>query len=118
MTGPQAIQAALTASQHMLPMYLGDLSDADLLVRPVPAANHIAWQMGHLILSERQLVGTIPGSSYPELPAGFSEQHQPKNAASDKGFATKDEYLRLFEKTREATIANLAKVSDADLDKA
>ena len=33
---------------------LSDLSDADLLVRPSPAANHLAWQLGHLISSERQ----------------------------------------------------------------
>ena len=33
MTGPQAIQAALKSSQAMLPMYLGDLSEFDKLVK-------------------------------------------------------------------------------------
>jgi hypothetical protein len=34
-----------------------------------------------------------------------------------KGFATKAEYLSRFNKAREATLAILAKMSDADLDK-
>lgn len=34
-----------------------------------------------------------------------------------KGFATKEEYLSQFNKAREATLAALAKMSDADLDK-
>jgi DinB superfamily len=118
MQAKEAIKNALQSTQHMLQMYLGDLSDADLLVRPVPAANHIAWQLGHLIHSECML-GAQTSASYPELPAGWKEQHSPKNAATEppRGFATKAEYLNLFNKVREATLAQLARVSDADLDK-
>jgi hypothetical protein len=117
MNGKQAIQTALQGTQHMLTMFVGDLSDADLLVRPVPNANHIAWQIGHLISAERGLGKVLPGVAYPELPAGFEEQHNGKNAASDKGFGTKADYVNLFHKTREATLAALNKLSDADLDK-
>ena len=42
-------------SDHVLNAYLGDLSDADLMVRPVEGQNHIAWQLGHLISSERMI---------------------------------------------------------------
>src|SRR5262249_28655457 len=101
-------------------MYLSDLSDADLLVRPVPGANHIAWQLGHLIVAEPMLLADqLPGATYPELPAGFKEQHDKKTAAVDppKGYGTKASYLELFGKMRGATIANLAKISEADLDK-
>src|SRR5436309_2133299 len=120
MNGPQAIQGALKSSQFMLPMYLGDLSDADLLVRPVPNANHIAWQLGHLISSEHNIVtGQIPGAAMPDLPAGFAKQHAKETSTIEppKGFKTKSEYLALFSKAREATLAALAKLSDADLDK-
>ena len=51
MNDKNALQLALVSTQGMVPMYLGDLSDADLLVRPVPGANHIAWQIGHVISS-------------------------------------------------------------------
>ena len=119
MNGIGAIQTALRSTQHVLNMYLGDLSDADLLVRPVPGANHIAWQLGHVISSECMLAGIIPGAKYPELPAGFADQHGPKAASLDppKGFGTKNDYLDLFTKVREASIALASKLSEADLDK-
>jgi hypothetical protein len=103
----------------MLNWYLGDLSDADLLVRPVPAANHIAWQLGHLISAEKHLAGQVPGISFPELPAGFEEQHSKETAAQEppKGFLSKGQYLELFSRMREATLAALGKMSDADLDR-
>ena len=56
MTGKEAIRTALQSTQQMLGMYLSDLADQDILVRPVPVANHIAWQLGHLIHAEQQLL--------------------------------------------------------------
>jgi uncharacterized damage-inducible protein DinB len=105
----------------MMGMYLGDLSDADLVVRPVPNANHIAWQLGHLISSESQILKNyMPAGTYPELPAGFAERHNKSTSTSDspKGFGTKKEYLDLFNQQRSATIVALDKMSDKDLDKA
>lgn len=120
MNAKEAVKIALTSTQYMLPMYLADLSDADLLVRPVPSANHIAWQLGHTIKSEHEIIkGQVPAATYPELPAGFGAQHAKETSSIDppKGFKTKDEYLKLFNQAREATLAALAKLSDADLDK-
>ncbi|HZY83265.1 MAG TPA: DinB family protein [Gemmataceae bacterium] len=120
MQGTEAVRAALTSSQQLMGWYFGDLSDADLLVRPVPGANHIAWQMGHLIVAERGMVtGELPGTPYPELPAGFAEQHGKHTAAQDppKGFGTKAAYLDLFNRVRQTTLGALTKLSDADLDK-
>jgi len=42
MKGTEVIQRALKGTAHSLNMYLSDLSDADLLVRTSPNANHIA----------------------------------------------------------------------------
>jgi len=119
MNANTAIQTALRSTQHVLTMYLSDLSDADLVVRPVPTANHIAWQLGHVISSEGSLGGLIPGAKFPELPAGFADQHGPKTAGIDppKGFGTKKDYFDLFGKVREATIVLTGKLSEADLDK-
>jgi hypothetical protein len=113
-----AIKYALSSTQNVLNMYLEDLSDADLLVRPAPGANHIAWQLGHLIASESRMGGgNITNAVYPELPAGFAERHNKDTASRDAGFGTKAEYLALFNKVRQATIDSIAKLSDADLDK-
>jgi hypothetical protein len=113
-----AIQYALTSTQNILNMYLADLSDADLLVRPAPNANHIAWQLGHLIAAEARMGGgNITNAAYPELPAGFAERHNKNTAPNDTGFGTKAEYVALFNKVRQTTIDSVAKLSEADLDK-
>jgi uncharacterized damage-inducible protein DinB len=119
MNGKDAIRTGLASTQYLVNWFISDLSDADLLVRPVPGANHIAWQLGHLIHSECALGKELPGAAYPELPTGFADQHANKKHAtdSDEGFASKPEYAALFAKVREATIANLDRVSDADLDR-
>ncbi len=119
MNAKDALRTALTSTQNMLGTYLGDLSDADLLVRPVPGANHIAWQLGHLIASESRMGQLLPGARYPELPAGFVEQHAKEKAAQDPptGFTPKAVYLDLFNKVRGATLAALDKMSEADLDR-
>lgn len=118
MNAKDAIQSMLGSTQHMVEWYVSDLSDADLLVRPVPGANHIAWQLGHLVMAEPFLVRTeLPDAAYPELPSGFAEQHSKETATSDTGFRTKAEYLELAKTMRGATKAVLEKLSDADLDR-
>ena len=120
MTAKDVMKSALTSTQHMLGMFVADLSDADFLVRPVPTANHIAWQIGHLIKSELQFITVAGGpEACPKMPDGFGDQHNKQTASQDppKGFLTKAQYLELFTKTREAALATLAKMSDADLDK-
>ena len=118
MNGIAVVQQVMDFNDFVMTKYLADLSDADLLVRPAPGANHIAWQLGHLISAEKGIVsGQLPGSSYPEFPAGFDEQHNKDAIAKDTGFLTKAQYLDLYGKVRAATRAALSKVSDADLDK-
>lgn len=100
--------------------YLGDLTDEDLMRRPVPNANHIAWQLGHLITSEHNLNNMVCPDSMPALPEGFADKHNKDAAASDDAgaFCTKDEYLKLMEEQRAATLALLDKLSDEELEKA
>jgi hypothetical protein len=119
MNAKDAIRTALNSSQYILEWYLADLADADLVVRPVPRANHIAWQLGHLIASEKRMGSLLPTARYPELPAGFAEQHNKESAAIEPphGFASKAEYLNLFQKTRAATLAALDKLPESDLDR-
>jgi uncharacterized damage-inducible protein DinB len=120
MTGKDAIKYALQSTHGMVGMYLSDLSDADLLVRPVPGANHIAWQLGHLIVAEPHLLSAyLTGAQWPKLPPGFAEKHTKETSgldAPDK-FFKKNEYLSLYGQVREATIGALDKLSDPDLDR-
>jgi hypothetical protein len=119
MRATETVKAALNSTQHMLEWFVSDLSDTDLLVRPVPEANHIAWQLGHLVGAEAFLIQTeLPDAKYPELPTGFAEKHSKETAKLDTGFATKSEYVDLSKKMRAATVALLDNLSDADLDRA
>src|SRR5947209_5738234 len=120
MTGKEAIKTALKSTQNLLTSYLSDLSDADLLVRPVPSANHIAWQLGHLINSEGQMLKPmLPGVAFPELPKSLIERDKKEASHQDPptGYLSKKEYLDLFKQVRAATIAAVEKLTDADLDK-
>src|SRR3954451_16976392 len=100
MTGIDAIRTSLRSTQQLVTWFLSDLSDADLLVRPVAGANHIAWQVGHLILSEPMLAKSVPGAAYPEMPANFATSHAQDRSTADgtEGYLTRAEYVDLFTK--------------------
>ncbi len=93
MNAKDAIRTVMNGSDQIVSAYLADLSDADLLVRPAPAANHIAWQLGHLIASEQWMLTKVPGVKPPELPAGFAEAHGKDRTKADgpQGFRSKEE---------------------------
>lgn len=116
MNAKDVIRETLNLSNMVLTNYLGDLSDADLLKRPGPGCNHIAYQLGHLIASECGLLNGIQPGSAPELPAGFADQHGKQNAGSDDParFCTKQQYLDLTAKVHAATLAVLASYPEAD----
>jgi DinB superfamily len=120
MTGKDVLKFMLKSNEHMVNWYVSDLSDADLLVRPTPNANHIAWQLGHLIESEANyFLPKIPGSSAVKLPEGFANQHNKEMSLSKvtTGFLKKDEYLALRKSVRAATFAALDNFPDVDLGK-
>lgn len=97
--------------------YLADLDDEHLLMRPHPEANHIAWQLGHLISAEHRLNNMVCPDSMPALPDGFEEKHGKETAASDDpaAFCTKAEYLAAMEEQRNGTLALLDRLSDEEL---
>jgi hypothetical protein len=91
-----------------------------LMVRPVPGANHIAWQLGHLISAERFLVEKAVPGRMEALPEGFVDRHKKGTAASDNAvdFLSKDEYQQLAKKVRANTLGIVESLSPADFDKA
>lgn len=119
MNAHDAFRRALTGADMITMSYLNDLTDAELIVRPVPGANHIAWQLGHLIGAENGMIGDTCAGSMPALPAGFKEKHTSDTAGSDdrQAFLSKDEYLRLYREQRQATLKALDGLSEADFDR-
>jgi len=118
MTPKDSIKYTINMSQMIVDAYLGDLDDADLMVRPVPGMNHVAWQLGHLISSEHEMMKNA-GVSMPALPDGFAEAHTRETAGSNDAskFCTKAQYLDALKTQRTATLAAVDKARDADLAK-
>ena len=118
MNAREAIRLNLDQGDSITRMYLADLSDTELLVRPVPACNHITWQLGHLISSEVDLLNSVCPGQGAELPAGFKEKHSKEQIGCEDAsqFFTKQEYQDLLAKVHASTAAALDGLSDADLD--
>jgi hypothetical protein len=119
MKAQDVLTASLKTTQMIFHSYVNDLTDAELLERPGPGCNHLAWQLGHLISSNSSILNTIAPGAAPTLPPGFDDQHSKSMATSQdtSGFLTKDQYLDLFRKLDEATLAAFAHLSEDDLDK-
>ena len=109
----------LAGSIELLKKSLADFSDADLLVRPTPGANHAAWQLGHLVNAEVGLVNAVAPGAVPAPPGEFSNRFTKETAKSDDPatFPSKDEILRQLTRTRTATVTWVKGLSDADLEK-
>lgn len=119
MNGRQMLERAIAHADTITNTYLGDLTDAELLVRPCPGSNHIAWQLGHLIAAEQSFTNGLRAGAAPPLPAGFSEKHNKDSAPSDdpSKFCTKAEYLRAYKEQRAATLKLISSLKDDEFDK-
>lgn len=118
MSAKDIIRGTLALSDRIVQKYIEDLSDDDLKVIPIEGMHPIAWQIGHLLVSEHQLVEAIRAGSSPELPEGFADAHgrtTPGETGTEK-FLTKEEYRDLFAKQRAATTKLLDELDDAQLD--
>lgn len=118
MHAKEAILQTISLSDMIIDKYLGDLDDEALFVMPVEGMNHVAWQLGHLISSERGMVEGIKPGSCPPLPEGFDTAHaKDQGTGTDRSkFHTKAQYLDAWKTQRAATRALLETMSDADLD--
>ena len=118
MTPKEIIKHSIDLSQMIVTTYLGDLSDEELMVRPVPGSNHIAWQLCHLISSENRML-TDAGYSMPDLPDGLADAGGKEASTSDDSakFHTKAQYIEWMDQQRQGTLAAIAAAADADLDK-
>ncbi len=119
MNARDAIKLNINSANMICQGYLADLTDAELLVRPVPGANHIAWQLGHLLVGEHEMMEVAYPGSMPALPAGFAEKYTNDTSKLDSAaaFHPKSVYLSVAAEQRAATLKILDKISDADLDK-
>jgi hypothetical protein len=117
MTAKEVIRDIVGFCHTVTRGYVDDLTDKELLVRAVPGANHIAWQLGHLLAGENQMLKSL-GQTPPPLPRGFAEAHTKESATSDDPakFFKKSDYLGLMDKTKAAALAAIEAMPEQALD--
>jgi uncharacterized damage-inducible protein DinB len=115
----EAIISNLQSARYVMSRYLEDFRDEELLARPHSGAHHVAWQLGHLILSECQMVRAVRPESACDLPAEFIAKHDKASAVKSQmaDFYSKDVYISLMDKVRQATLEALKRTSQEDLSK-
>jgi uncharacterized damage-inducible protein DinB len=113
----EVIRSSFGRAQMVTAMLIGDLSDAEIMQRPVANANHIAWQLGHLIASVHYFGESIKAGSMPALPDGFDARHSKETAHSDDpaAFLSKDAYAGLLDQQRAALLRLVEQTDDATL---
>jgi len=116
MTFAETIRYTHTLSMTVLKSYVSDLTDTEMMQRPGPGCNHLAWQLGHLIASEVGMLNQVCPNAV-ELPPGFAERHSKATAESNDPalFLTKQEYLDLHAKVTESTMAALDGLTEEQL---
>ena len=120
MNAQKAIEANLDTAALIATGYLEDLTEEDLLHRPDPKANHIKWQLGHLIVSDYRMIDGCCEGALPPLPEGFAEKYTRETSTEDDPaqFHTKAEYLALYQSQTAAIKDALASLSEEQLDEA
>lgn len=115
----ELIRYNLNLAHTVTTSLLADLDDDALLLRPVTGMNHIAWQVGHLISLERSMMEAVRPGVSPALPENFEANHSSAtNGSEDRSlFLSKDDYLRLFDAQRQATLQILDEVSIEEMEK-
>jgi DinB superfamily len=118
MQAKDVIRQSIDTTDMVFGKYLEDLDDQAFLMHPLSGMNHIAWQLGHLISSEHEVLEAIKPGCCPPLPEGFAAKYTKETATSDdpKAFQTKAEFLALWKAQHEAIKAVVETLSDADLD--
>jgi hypothetical protein len=107
----------ITRNGEILKMTLGDFAPAEMLARPVPGANHAAWQLGHLIGSCAHMLGAVAPGVIPEAVAKLGEKYNGKTANVDDPafYPEKAQLLEAFSQAYGAVADWVKTLSSEDL---
>jgi hypothetical protein len=88
----------VTRNCDILKMTLADFTQDEMLARPVPGANHAAWQLGHMLGSAAHMMKSVAPGVIPESVAALGERYTGKTANVDDPafYPEKGELLEAF----------------------
>jgi hypothetical protein len=110
---------SLAGNAGLLKMTLADFTDSELLIRPCEGANHVAWQLGHLIVAEASMIEAASTGKGGKVPDKYKSIFSKENSSSDdpSQFPTKSELLATFDTVRAASIEWAKGLQESDLPK-
>ena len=113
------LASGLEKNLGMLTMTLADFSDADLLARPCPGANHAAWQLGHLANAELFVLkrAILPRHSRLRIRREVLAEDRTATIDDPKYFPNKNQLLDALQSARAATISWVRTLKPEDLEK-
>ena len=119
MNARDAIKISIDCGSMVALAYLEDLTDAEMLHRPAPGANHINWQLGHLIWSDHHHLEMGAPKFLKPLPDGFTTLYNAETAKVDDltKLLTQAELLAAREVQQQATIEALYQQTDEELER-
>ena|SRR5438105_4372803 len=120
MTPFELMSDVLVRNGEILKMTLADFSDHEMLARPVPGANHAAWQLGHLIGSAAFMLKEVaPAGVVPDSAAQYREKYDGKSAGVDDPahFAKKSDLLEVFAQIHDAISTWVKTLTPNDLNR-
>ena len=96
---------------------MADLTDAELMVRPTPEANHMMWQLTHLTRSQVMLAGLVSPDAPVAVPAHFDEAGKKASSSIDDPaqFPTRAEVTDVLARAHAAIVAGVSQMSDEAL---
>ena len=119
MSQQQTILAILERGRGMLRKHLSDFSDADMLARPAPTANHAAYQLAHLLRTTSGMVKALSPDVAVTLPPKTEGDAKGPSTSNDPAqFPSKEELLTAYEGLITAITTAAGTMADADFDKA
>jgi uncharacterized damage-inducible protein DinB len=104
----------LEISMGMVQNTIADLTPEELLMRPVPNANHPLWQLGHLLSTELEFIKMCDPTLELPVPEEFIKRFS-KDQKED--FPSKETLVTYLTDTRMKMIEVVKGLTDADLDK-
>ena len=119
MNARDAIKISIDCGNKVALAYLEDLTDAVMLHRPAPGANHINSHLGHLIWSDHHHLEMGAPKFLKPLPDGFTKIYNAETASVDDPaqLLTKAELIAAREVQQQATIEALYQQTDEELER-
>lgn len=108
------IRQQLSNGQMLIEKFTADLSDKDYFVPAVPGANHAAWIVGHIAVSEDFIVGQITGSGM-RLPKAMHDVFNGKSVCHPDAskYPPRKDIDEMHRTTRAHSIEALSMFNDA-----